>query len=174
MTGLSRDPIFMTETLADPTSKFEQQAGPIHVHPNGHFVYLTNRAYTTTEVEGKQVLAGGENSVTAYAIDQKTGEPKLLKSVEAHANYLRTFGIDRSGRVLVTASVWPMPLRDGTTQPAALGVFRIGDASSPSYAITRLTPRRRNSSSGQEWSRWRKSTAAEDKNRYLRKPCPDA
>ncbi|WP_213741528.1 beta-propeller fold lactonase family protein [Bradyrhizobium sp. dw_411] len=127
VTGLSRDPIFMTETLADPASKFEQQAGPIHIHPNGHFVYLTNRAYTTTEVEGKQVLAGGENSVTAYAIDQKTGEPKLLKSVEAHANYLRTFGIDHSGRLLVTASVWPMPLRDGTTQPAALGVFRIGD-----------------------------------------------
>ena len=27
----------------------------------------------------------------------------------------------------MTASVWPMPLRDGTTQPAAIGVFRIGD-----------------------------------------------
>jgi 6-phosphogluconolactonase len=126
-TGLSRDPIFMTETLADPASKFEQQAGPIHVHPNGRFVYLTNRAYATTEFEGKQVFVGGENSVTAYAIDQKTGEPTLLKSVEAHANYLRTFGIDRSGRILVTASVWPMPMREGTTLPAAIGVFRIGD-----------------------------------------------
>jgi 6-phosphogluconolactonase len=125
-TGLSRDPIFMTETLADPASKFEQQAGPIHVHPNGRFVYLTNRAYATSDVDGKQVFVGGENSVAAYAIDQKTGEPKQLKSVEAHANYLRTFGIDRSGRVLVTASVWPMPQRDGTTQPAALGVFKIG------------------------------------------------
>jgi 6-phosphogluconolactonase len=126
-TGLSRDPIFMTETLADPKSTFEQQAGPIHVHPNGRFVYLTNRAYATSDVDGKQVFVGGENSVAAYAIDQKTGEPKQLKSVEAHANYLRTFGIDRSGRVLVTASVWPMPQRDGTTQPAALGVFRIAD-----------------------------------------------
>jgi 6-phosphogluconolactonase len=124
-TGLSRDPIFMTETLADPKSTFEQQAGPIHVHPNGRFVYLTNRAYATSEVDGKQVFVGGENSVATYAIDQKTGEPKQLKSVEAHANYLRTFGIDRSGRILVTASVWPMPQRDGTTQPAALGVFKI-------------------------------------------------
>jgi 6-phosphogluconolactonase len=125
--GLSRDPIFMTETLADPASKFEQQAGPIHVHPNGRFVYLTNRAYATSDVDGKQVFVGGENSVAAYAIDQKTGEPTQLKSVEAQANYLRTFGIDRSGRVLVTASVWPMPQRDGTTQPAALGVFKIAD-----------------------------------------------
>src|ERR1700733_14884186 len=127
VTGLSREPLFMTETLADPASKFEQQAGPIHVHPNGRFVYLTNRAYATSDLDGKQVFVGGENSVAAYAIDQKTGEPKQLKSVEAHANYLRTFGIDRSGRVLVTASVWPMPMRDGTTQPAAIGVFRIGD-----------------------------------------------
>jgi 6-phosphogluconolactonase len=126
-TGLSRDPIFMKETLADPASKFEQQAGPIHVHPNGRFVYLTNRAYATTDVEGKQVFVGGENSVAAYAIDQKTGEPTLLQNVEGHANYLRTFGIDPSGRLLVTASVWPMPMRDGTTQPAAIGVFRIGD-----------------------------------------------
>ena len=127
VTGLSRDPIFMKETLADPASKFEQQAGPIHVHPNGRFVYLTNRAYATTDLNGKQVFVGGENSVAAYAIDQTTGEPTLLESVKAHANYLRTFGIDQGGRLLVTASVWPMPMRDGTTQPAAIGVFRIGD-----------------------------------------------
>jgi 6-phosphogluconolactonase len=125
-TGLSRDPIFMKETLADPASKFEQQAGPIHVHPNGRFVYLTNRAYATTDFEGKQVFVGGENSVAAFAIDQTTGEPTRLENVEAHANYLRTFGIDPGGRLLVTASVWPMPMRDGTTLPAAIGLFRIG------------------------------------------------
>jgi len=125
-TGLSREPVFMKETLSDPASKSEQQAGPIHVHPNGRFVYLTNRAYATTDLEGKQVFAGGENSVAAFAIDQTTGEPKLIQNAEAHANYLRTFGIDRSGRILVTASVWPMPMRDGTTLPAAIGMFRIG------------------------------------------------
>ncbi len=126
-TGLSREPLFMKETLSDPASKSEQQAGPIHVHPNGRFVYLTNRAYATTDVGGKQVFAGGENSVATFAIDQATGEPTLIENAEAHANYLRTFGIDRSGRILVTASVWPMPMRDGTTLPAAIGMFRIGD-----------------------------------------------
>jgi hypothetical protein len=123
----------MTETLLDPASKFEQQAGPIHVHPNGRFVYLTNRAYATTDFEGKQVLVGGENSVAAFAIDQATGEPKRLENVEAHANYLRTFGIDPSGKLLVSASVWPMPLRDGTTQPAAIGVFRLGADGKPAF-----------------------------------------
>ena len=37
---LGRDPIFMKETLADPANvKPAQGAGPIHVHPNGRFVY---------------------------------------------------------------------------------------------------------------------------------------
>jgi 6-phosphogluconolactonase len=126
-TGLSREPLFMKDTLSDPASKFEQLAGPIHVHPNGRFVYLTNRAFTMTDFEGRQVFAGGENSVAVFAIDPTTGEPTRLQNIDGHANYLRTFGIDRSGRILVTASVWPMPMRDGTTLPAAIGVFRIGE-----------------------------------------------
>jgi 6-phosphogluconolactonase len=125
-TGLSRDPLFVKTTLDDPAPKISQRAGAIHVHPNGRFVYLTNRAFWLTDFEGKQVFAGGENSVAVFAIDQTTGEPTLIQNADAHANYLRTFGIDASGRILVTASVWPMPIRDGTTLPAAIGVFRIG------------------------------------------------
>jgi 6-phosphogluconolactonase len=125
-TGLSREPLFIKDTLSDPASKFEQLAGPIHVHPNGRFVYLTNRAFTLTDFEGRQVFAGGENSVAVFAIDPTTGEPTRLQNIDGHANYLRTFGIDPSGRLLVTASVWPMPMRDGTTLPAAIGMFRIG------------------------------------------------
>src|SRR5262249_22359408 len=42
--ALGRDPIFGKDTLADPANvKPAQGAGPIHVHPNGRFVYLTNR-----------------------------------------------------------------------------------------------------------------------------------
>jgi 6-phosphogluconolactonase len=128
-TGLSREPLFIKETLSEPSSKAQQAAGPIHVHPNGRFVYLTNRAFWLTDFEGKKVFAGGENSVAVFAIDQATGEPTLIQNAEGHANYLRTFGIDPEGRILVTASVWPMPVREGTeikTIPAAIGVFRIG------------------------------------------------
>lgn len=125
-TGLSREPLFIKETLSDPATKATQFAGPIHVHPSGRFVYLTNRAYAFTDFEGKKVFAGGENSVAVFAINQATGEPTLIQNADGHANYLRTFGIDPSGRLLVTASVWPMPLRDGTTIPAAIGVFRVG------------------------------------------------
>jgi 6-phosphogluconolactonase len=125
-TGISREPLFIKDTLSDPLSKLRQAAGPIHVHPDGRFVYLTNRAFWTTDFEGKKVFAGGENAVAVFAIDQTTGEPTLIQNADGHANYLRTFGIDPAGRILVTASVWPMPLREGTTIPAAISMFRIG------------------------------------------------
>jgi 6-phosphogluconolactonase len=128
-TGISREPLFIQETLSDPSSKMRQAAGPIHVHPDGRFVYLTNRAFWLTDFEGKQVFAGGENSVAVFAINQTTGEPTLIQNADGHANYLRTFGIDSTGRILVTASVWPMPVREGaniTMVPAAISMFRIG------------------------------------------------
>jgi 6-phosphogluconolactonase len=129
VSGLSRDPIFVKDTLSDPTSKLRQAAGPIHVGPDGRFVYLTNRAFWLTDFEGKKVFAGGENSVAVFAIDQTTGEPTLIQNADAHANYLRTFGIDPEGKILIAASVWPIPMRDGkdiTTLPAAVVVYRIG------------------------------------------------
>jgi 6-phosphogluconolactonase (cycloisomerase 2 family) len=127
--GLSRDPLFVKNTLADPASKLRQAAGPIHVSPDGRFVYLTNRAWWTTDFEGKQVFSGGENSVAVFAIDQVTGEPTLIQNADAHANYLRTFNIDPSGSLLIAASVWPMPIREGnniTTLPAGIVLYRIG------------------------------------------------
>jgi 6-phosphogluconolactonase len=129
LTGLSREPLFIRETLSDPASRLRQAAGAIHVDPGGHFVYLTNRAFWLTDFEGRKVFAGGENSVAVFAIDQVTGEPTLIQNADGHANYLRTFGIDSTGRILVAASVWPMPVREGNgigTIPAALSMFRIG------------------------------------------------
>jgi hypothetical protein len=70
-TGLTRDPVFMKETLANPTSPDRQGAGTIHVHPNGRFVYLTNRASRLVDFEGKKVFAGGENSIAVFAIDYR-------------------------------------------------------------------------------------------------------
>ncbi|TMJ48043.1 MAG: lactonase family protein [Alphaproteobacteria bacterium] len=128
-TGLSHEPLFVKETLSDPNTNLRQAAGPIHVHPNGRFVYLTNRAFWLTDFEGRKVFAGGENSVAVFAIDQTTGEPTLIQNADGHANYLRTFGIDQGGKILVTASVWPMPLREGngvTMMPAAISMFAIG------------------------------------------------
>ena len=133
-TGLSREPLFVKDTLDDPAPKVAQRAGAIHVHPSGRFVYLTNRAFWTTEFEGRQVFAGGENSVAVFAIDQASGEPTLIENADGHANYLRTFAIDTGGRLLVSASVWPMRLREGTTIPAAICLFHIGDDGKLTFA----------------------------------------
>jgi len=133
-TGLSRDPLFVKNTLADPDSKLRQAAGPIHVSPNGRFVYLTNRAWWTTDVDGKKVFTGGENSVAVYSIDQKTGEPKLIQNADGHGNYLRTFNIDPSGKLLIAAPLWAMPMRDGSTVSAGLVLYRVGNDGKLTFA----------------------------------------
>jgi 6-phosphogluconolactonase len=71
-TGLSRDPMFIKETLSDPRSRFRQSAGTIHVHPNGRFVYQANRASSTVDFDGKRVFAGGENSIYDVDVGSKT------------------------------------------------------------------------------------------------------
>lgn len=136
--GLSREPAFIRSTLspsslpADAGGKagMHQGAGPIHLHPNGGFVYQTNRASSVVDLQGRKVFAGGENSVAVFAIDRQTGEPTLIQTIDGRGIQLRTFGIDPSGRLLVAASIMPLPVRDGsniTMLTAGIMVFRIGD-----------------------------------------------
>jgi 6-phosphogluconolactonase len=122
-TGLSRAPLFTKETLSDPATTVPQGTGPIHVHPNGKFVYLTNRTFPASGPGARQVAPGGENSVAAFAIDEATGEPRLMQNLDGRGLQLRTFGIDPSGRLLVVASI--MAAEDGAL-PAGITVMRIG------------------------------------------------
>ena len=121
--GLAREPMFIKDTLANPASPAAQGAGPIHVHPSGKFVYLTNRTFPASGAGSRKIAEGGENTVVAFAIDGKTGEPKRLQNIEGHGVQLRTFGIDPGGRMLAVASV--MPLTDGSL-PAGIMTYRIG------------------------------------------------
>lgn len=76
-----------------------------------------------------KAFAGGENNVAVFAIDQASGEPTLIQNVDGQAIELRTFGIEPSGRMLVAASIKPVPVRDANgikTVPAKLCVFHIG------------------------------------------------
>jgi len=127
---LGRDPAFTKETLADPGNvKPAQGAGPIHVHPNGRFVYVTNRNQGEVDFEGKKIFNGGENNVAVFAIDQQSGEPTLIQTIDGRGIHLRNFGIDPAGRVLVASSIRPMPVRDGGAiklLTAGLMVYRIG------------------------------------------------
>ena len=126
---LGRDPLFIKDTLADPVNvKPDQGAGAIHVHPNGRFVYLTNRNQGEVDFQGKKVFDGGENNVAVFAIDAQTGEPSLIQTVDGHGIHLRTFGIDPSGRLLAAASIRPLAVRNGntiTTLAAGITIYRI-------------------------------------------------
>jgi 6-phosphogluconolactonase (cycloisomerase 2 family) len=129
-TGLVRDPMFVRNSLANPKPPVRQAAGAIHVHPNGKFVYQTNRASDLTTENGETVVINGENNVAVYAVDQTTGEPTLIQNADGRAYELRTFGIDPSGRLLIAASIKSVPVRQGgaiTTVPARISVYRIAN-----------------------------------------------
>jgi 6-phosphogluconolactonase len=126
---LGGEPLFVKDTLADPVNvKPGQGAGAIHVHPNGRFVYLTNRNQDEVDFQGRKVFNDGENNVAVFAIDEKTGEPNPIQTVEGHGIQLRTFGIDPSGRLLLAASIKPLLMREGNavkTLSAGITVYRI-------------------------------------------------
>ena len=129
MERLSRNPLFSKDTLVDPGNVRPGQAlGTIHMHPNGRFVYLANRASGTVDFEGKPVFVGGENSIAVFAINQETGEPTLIQNVDTRGIHVRTFALDPSGRILVAGNMMQLSVRgkDGvSTVPASLAVFRV-------------------------------------------------
>lgn len=61
----------------------------IFVHPNGKFVYGSNR---------------GHNSIVVYAIDQQTGKLTLVEHVSTQGKGPRNFAIEPSGRFLLAAN----------------------------------------------------------------------
>jgi 6-phosphogluconolactonase len=132
--GLSPQPLFVKSTILG-TDKHTSSAGPIHVHPNGRFVYLTNRAGVTPTAaqerfQGLPVFNSNDSSIAVYAIDQQSGEPTLLETTYAEGAHTRTFSFDATGRILVAGSLVPIAVRQGdkvNVIPAALSVFRVGD-----------------------------------------------
>ena len=77
-------------------------------HPNGRFVYVANRASSTSPFEGKPVFQGGENTISVYAIDQSSGEPTMIQSIDSRGYHVRTFAVDASARLLVAATIAPI------------------------------------------------------------------
>lgn len=131
---LSAQPIFVKDVLVDPKKPFRQATSSIHMHPNGRFLYLGNRASDMVDFQGKKILTGGENSIAVFSVNQETGEPTLIQNADTHGNHPRTFAIDPSGRILVVGNSNEVLMRSpsGTgdqllTIPASLSVFRIGD-----------------------------------------------
>ena len=122
-------PAYTRDALADRANeKPRQLTSTIHLHPNARTVYIANRADYRVEHEGTKVFGGGENSIAVFSLDPSSGEPTLLQHADTHSYHVRTFAFDPSGRLMVTASIKPMTVRDGdrvTTVAARLSVFRV-------------------------------------------------
>ena len=122
-------PVFQKGTLAETDNiRGRQAVGTVHVHPSGRFVYVANRASSTTEIAGERVFIGGENTLAVYGIDPLTGEPNPIQHVDTRGIHCRTFHIDPSGRLLVAAHIMGLRVKDGATTrvvPACLSLFRI-------------------------------------------------
>ncbi len=118
-------------TLAEPANRRPRQmAGTVRVHPNGRFVYIVNRQDATVEFAGREVNAGGENSLVSYAIDQTSGEPQLLDRIDTQGIHCRNFHIDPTGRLLAASHIMGGYVRDGDAVreiPCCISLFRIGD-----------------------------------------------
>src|SRR5438093_13321432 len=57
------DIAYRADTLLEPNNiRARQAASAVHVHPNGRFLYGSNRAQETVDYQGRKVLNGGENS----------------------------------------------------------------------------------------------------------------
>jgi 6-phosphogluconolactonase len=126
---LGAEPLFIKDTVADPHHvRPGQEAGTIHMHPNGRVVYVANRASGTADSQGGPVFVGGENSIAVFAINQNTGEPTLIQNIDTRGMTPRTFALDPTARVLVAANQLPLPLGDEANArvvPPNLAVFRI-------------------------------------------------
>jgi 6-phosphogluconolactonase len=124
-------PKFRCTTLERPDEeKPRQLVGAIHVHPNGRFVYVSNRADGTIDEDGVKVFNGGENSIAVFALDPVDGRPARVENADSHGIHPRTFHIHPSGRLLVAANMTSRIVRDAAglrTVPGGLSVFRIGD-----------------------------------------------
>ena len=124
-------PKWRKSTLARPDDvKPRQLVGAIHVHPNGRFVYVSNRADGTIDYNGEKVFNGAENTIAVFAIDPATGEPTRIQVEDTRGMHVRTFHIDPSGRLLVAASMTTRKVREGDSVrqvAGGLSVFRIGD-----------------------------------------------
>jgi 6-phosphogluconolactonase len=124
-------PSYVKETLAeDSGARPRQRAGTVHVHPNGQFVYVANRASGVSRVDGKDVYVGGENNIAVFKINPRNGEPVAIQHADTRGIVPRTFALDSSGRLLIAANSVPILARQGgdiVTVPPSLAVFRVGD-----------------------------------------------
>jgi 6-phosphogluconolactonase len=81
-----------------------KKGGVIQLSPNGKFLYVTNRSDESVSEEGRTFFKHGENDVATYALDAKTGEPKLLQHIDSQGIEARTFTVLEDQHLLIVGN----------------------------------------------------------------------
>ena len=83
--------ITFIETVPTVPQGFTGRSTPadVHVHPNGRFVYSSNR---------------GHNSLAIFRIDEATGRLALVEITPTQGNTPRAFNFDPTGRFIFAAN----------------------------------------------------------------------
>jgi 6-phosphogluconolactonase len=81
-----------------PLGLVAEGKNPVHlwVHPNGKFLYASNWETLDKEL--------GDDYVSAFAIDHKTGKLTLLNTVKAHGDRANQVVLDPSGKIAATVT----------------------------------------------------------------------
>ena len=113
----------------DVQTGVRQAASAIHIHPNGNFVYVSNRAYLEEKCSHEQIIPDGEDNIAVFKINKETGTVNLIDSVDTNGSLPRTFSIDPSGQILIAANSEPARKKNKLGQvvdlPVSLSLFKI-------------------------------------------------
>lgn len=113
------------EVNAAPPGVLGGAAADIHVHPNGRFLYVSNRQ-------------GAQSTLALFALDPESGHARLLGHESTRGDTPRNFGLDADGRILIVGNqassdvaVFKITSDGGAldylaSQPVAPGPFFIG------------------------------------------------
>ena len=127
--GLDPEPTALVSTLGAPQSpQIRQIAGAIHTSPCGNFLYVANRADMRETFSGREIFAGGENSIAVFRLDALSGEPVLIQTIAIGGYHPRSFAIHPSGKMLVAGAAQAMTVYENEqfrVVPAGLALFHI-------------------------------------------------
>ncbi|HXW47975.1 MAG TPA: beta-propeller fold lactonase family protein [Xanthobacteraceae bacterium] len=85
-TGLKGEPMFVKNTLSDPKSPPSQGAGPIHIHPDGRFVYVTNRTFPAVG-DGRRAFSPVAKIISSCSRSIRTAASRKRSSISRVAAF---------------------------------------------------------------------------------------
>lgn len=126
---LAPAPAHRRTTLERPApASHNQLSGTLHFHPDGRTLYVANRHDSSVYGDGTEPSDFAGNNVAVYRFDAETGRPEPIQHIATESVHVRTFSLDASATLLVTASILPALWRRHDTVetvPSRLTFFRV-------------------------------------------------